>query len=170
MNGATFDSPFVFLTFLAAPAILTNAPTVLALGTSNRLARAADRARAAASAILAARNAEDPLVQLQQSEFGTAMKRTQLLVQALRRFYLAAGCFAAGTCVALLGAFLDYLGVHWLDAATQVLTLIAALAGVLGLMHGALTLLQETRLALRALADQEAAISTWRAAHPLPGM
>src|SRR3954468_11632326 len=39
-------NPFAILTFIAAPAILTNASSVLALGTSNRFARTIDRMRA----------------------------------------------------------------------------------------------------------------------------
>lgn len=169
------DSPFVYLSFLAAPAILTNACTVLALGTSNRLARAADRTRAAAAVIVSAESGDDPRIKLQQQEFAAASRRAQLLVMALRRFYLAAGCFAAGTCIALLGAFANYFGFHGLDYFTQVGTVLVAIAGVGGLVHGAITLLYETQIALRSLAEQEAAIRTWQITHPptqsdLPGM
>ena len=38
-------NPFAALSFIAAPAILTNASTVLALSTSNRFMRASDRMR-----------------------------------------------------------------------------------------------------------------------------
>ncbi|MGH7573516.1 MAG: DUF2721 domain-containing protein [Longimicrobiales bacterium] len=38
-------NPFAILSFIIAPAILTNASSVLAMSTSNRLARAVDRAR-----------------------------------------------------------------------------------------------------------------------------
>jgi len=37
---ASGASPFAALTFIAAPALLTNASSLLMLGTSNRLARA----------------------------------------------------------------------------------------------------------------------------------
>jgi len=40
------SNPFAILTFIAAPALLTNASSLLALGTSNRFARNVDRARA----------------------------------------------------------------------------------------------------------------------------
>jgi len=39
------NNPFGVLTAVVAPAILTNASSVLALGTSNRLARVVDRTR-----------------------------------------------------------------------------------------------------------------------------
>ena len=38
-------NPFAGLSLIVAPAIMTNACTVLAMSTSNRLARTADRAR-----------------------------------------------------------------------------------------------------------------------------
>ena len=40
------NNPFGVLTLIVAPAILTNASSVSALATSNRLARATERARA----------------------------------------------------------------------------------------------------------------------------
>ncbi len=163
------DNAFAVLSFLAAPAILTNASTLLALGTSNRLARAADRARAAASLIVASATADDALVVFQQKDFQNSTKRATLLITALRRFYLAAACFAAGTGIALIGAFADYFQIHHLDRAAQIATLIAAAAGVAGLVHGAYTLLQETRIALQSLDMQHAAITQWRATHQSSG-
>jgi hypothetical protein len=168
INVPTINSPFVVLTFLAAPAILTNASTLLALSTANRLARASDRARAAAAAIVAATDPDDPLIRFHQTEFQMSTRRASLLISALRRFYLAAGCFAAGTCVALLGAFGNYFGVHFFDVASQVATVAVALAGVGGLVHGCLVLLRETNIALHTLEQQHAAITTWRATHQLP--
>src|SRR3954467_1193785 len=39
------DNPFAVLTLIAAPAVFTNASSVLSLGTGNRLARVVDRTR-----------------------------------------------------------------------------------------------------------------------------
>ena len=47
------NNPFAVLTAIVAPAILTNACSVLALGTSNRLGRVVDRTRVVASDIAA---------------------------------------------------------------------------------------------------------------------
>ncbi len=165
MSQIHSDSAFAVLSFLAAPAILTNASTILALGTSNRLARAADRARLAAISIVSSPNVSDPLVVLQQQDFQNSTRRATLLIQALRRFYLAAGAFAAATCIALLGAFADYFHITLFDPISQVATIVAALVGVGGLAHGAVTLLQETRIALQSLDLQHAAITKWRATH-----
>lgn len=167
---STAGSPFLFLTFLAAPALLTNASTVLALGTANRLGRASDRARAAAAAIVGAtRPPDDPLLKFQRLEFRLATRRASLLVHAIRRFYLAAACFAAGTCIALVGAFGDYLDFHLFDRATQILTIAAAIAGLGALIHGCVTLLAETRLALQALDQHQSAIDAWGGREPGAG-
>jgi hypothetical protein len=162
------DSPFVILSFLAAPAILTNASTLLALGTSNRLARAADRARAAAAGVVSSKTADDPLTRLHLEDFNNSTRRTQLLIAALRRFYLSAGLFAAGTCVALVGAFADYFNVSFLDTATQLATVLCAAAGVWSLVSGSMILVRETALASKMLQAEHAAITTWRATHVTP--
>jgi Protein of unknown function (DUF2721) len=156
------DNPFAVLSFLAAPAILTNASTVLALSTSNRLARASDRARTASAAIFAGK-AGEPVTEFHRADFQHAARRAQLLVQALRRFYFAAGSFAAGACFALLGAFAGYFHLPMVPLLAQVLTAGAAVAGVGSLVSGSLTLLAETRLALRSLEELHAAITRWRA-------
>ena len=61
------NSPLAVLTFIAAPAILTNASSVLALGTSSRFARNVERARQLISAISKSEKS-DPLVQLQLTQ------------------------------------------------------------------------------------------------------
>ena len=48
-------NPFGILMFIVAPAILTNASSAMALSTSNRFARALDRARALSSQVQAGR-------------------------------------------------------------------------------------------------------------------
>jgi hypothetical protein len=169
-HTALTDNAFAILSFLAAPAVLTNASTLLALGTSNRLARAADRARAA-SALIVATKANDPsdlVLNMHKDDFESATRRAELLILALRRFYLSAGCFAGGTCIALLGAFAEYFDLRALSTPAQVLTILVALLGVAGLVHGSLTLLQETRIALNVLKTQHAAITTWRATRQPP--
>jgi hypothetical protein len=164
IDGHIANNPFAVLTFLAAPAILTNASTLLILSTSNRLARASDRARLASTAILASK-APGPDTAANHREFQHAHRRAEMLVAGLRTFYFAAGCFAAGTCVALLGAFAGYFQIPGVPLLTQVLTSILAICGVGGLVAGSLKLLRETRVALTALGDLHVSITQWRATH-----
>lgn len=165
LSGPTAN-PFAVLTFLAAPAILTNAAGLLTLSTANRLARASDRARIASTALLHLADAEDPLAKLHEGDFQLASRRAELLVRALRTLYLASGSFAAGTCVALIGAFASYFGVPRLVSVAEALTIAAAVLGVGAIVVGSIVLVRETRIALQALASQHAAITRWRATRP----
>jgi hypothetical protein len=80
------DNPFTSLTLIAAPAVLTNASSVLALGTSNRFARAIDRARALAAILEKETVSRDPLTIMRVRQLNRAEKRSLLLLQALRLF------------------------------------------------------------------------------------
>src|SRR5436190_24323387 len=99
-------NPFGILTFIVAPAILTNASSVNALSTSNRLARAMDRARAISSQI--EQHEDEPgvgnEVRLKLLKF--MERRTLLIVRALTCFYISIGSFAAAALISLLGAVL----------------------------------------------------------------
>src|ERR1700760_2165183 len=74
--------PFSVLTFVAAPAVLTNASSVLALGTNNRLARVADRTHAVSAQLAGGKDHGDSA-----TEFTELQARAQLLLRALRCFY-----------------------------------------------------------------------------------
>ncbi len=165
MSGV-MDNPFAMLSFLAAPAVLTNASTVLALGTSNRLARAADKARALSSMLRSGKDAGDSAHQLR--DFNHAIQRARLLVRALRCFYFAAGGFAAGTCVSLVGATGAYFEIQGIVLATQLLVLVTTSVGVGAIVKGALILVGETRVAITVLDDEQALVESWRAGKP-PG-
>ncbi len=110
-------NPFAALSLIVAPAILTNACAVLSMSTSNRLARAVDRARELAKQL------EDPVAGAggpestrRLGELAAAEQRTVMLLGALRSFYVALGAFAAATLVregmlARLDRFCEYFGV-----------------------------------------------------------
>ncbi len=57
--AALADNPFAALTIVVAPAVLTNASSVLCLGTGNRIARVVDRTRVL-NAELATLGTDDP--------------------------------------------------------------------------------------------------------------
>ncbi|OLB85364.1 MAG: hypothetical protein AUI17_05955 [Acidobacteriales bacterium 13_2_20CM_2_55_5] len=95
---AAGNNPFGVLTSVVAPAILTNACSVLALGTSNRLARVVDRTRVVAAELAGfepgTSNYKDSFMQLDRLQV-----RAQLLLRALRLFYASIGLFAAAALV-----------------------------------------------------------------------
>src|SRR6266568_2504292 len=72
------DNPLAVLTLIAAPAVFTNASSVLVLGTGNRLARVVDRTRYIAQQL---RNEHDrALCQMYSTQLERLEKRGQKLV------------------------------------------------------------------------------------------
>src|SRR4051812_22799034 len=99
-------NPFAVLTFIVAPAILTNASSVMAMSTSTRFARSVDRARAVAKELQEGPDADDELARFRLRQLDFANRRARLLVRALSAFYLSLGAFAAASLTSLLGAAL----------------------------------------------------------------
>jgi hypothetical protein len=147
-------NPFGILTFIVAPAILTNASSVMALGTSNRFARAIDRARALSAQVEGKENDPDPEIALRIRQLRVAETRVLLLVRALTAFYLSVGSFAAATLVSLLGAVLFFAQNEILHQFGLVVAFCAGGVGVVSLVTGSGLLVGETRMALRILSDE----------------
>ena len=97
-------SPFGVLSLIVAPAILTNASSVLAMSTTNRLARAVDRARELSKQLEATLDLAAPQAVRRLHELSITEERTMMLVKALGSFYIALGSFASAALFALLGA------------------------------------------------------------------
>src|SRR5260370_7244529 len=96
------ENPFAVLTLIAAPAVFTNASSVLALGTGNRLARVVDRTRYLARELHSA-TARDETTQLWVDHLSRLEKRGALLVRAMSFFYGAIGAFASASLISILG-------------------------------------------------------------------
>lgn len=146
-------NPFAVLTAIVAPAILTNASSVLALGTSNRLARVVDRTRVV-WAELAALDRESPDYQLWATQLPPLHERAQLLVKALRLFYAGLGLFAASALVSVVGSIGAYYGQTVLFEIGAALGILTGASAVLGLSAGCLLMVRETQLAVRYLAKE----------------
>ena len=99
-------NPFTILSLIAAPAVLTNASSVLALGTSNRFARAIDRARALSKWLEEQEANDGPMTKLRVRQLNRTERRSILLLHALRCFYTSLGSFAAAALISLIGAAL----------------------------------------------------------------
>jgi hypothetical protein len=153
------NNPFAVLTAIVAPAILTNASSVLALGTSNRLGRVVDRTRIVAGH-LAALNWAAQLAALET--------RAQMLIKALRLFYAALGLFASSALVSIAGSTAAYYGSRSLFGAAAALATITGASAVIGLSVGCTLMVHETRLAVKSLTE-EAKIRISLHAGPPPG-
>jgi hypothetical protein len=148
------SNPLGMLTFIVAPAILTNASSVMALGTSNRFARTIDRARALSAKVQGNESDPDPEIALQIRQLRTAERRALFLVRALTAFYLSVGSFAAASLVSLLGAVFFVAQSEALHVAALTIAMCAGVAGVGGLVTGSGLLVWETRMALGILREE----------------
>jgi hypothetical protein len=122
------ENPFAALTTVVAPAILTNASSVLCLGTANRLARVVDRTRVVSAELArVVPNAKSCVVCRRQLEALRA--RWTLVLRALRLFYLSLGSFAAATLISLFGAVVASSGLHIPFPFTALLGLVSGTLG-----------------------------------------
>jgi hypothetical protein len=150
-------NPFAVLSLIVAPAILTNACSLLSMSTSNRLARAVDRARELAKQLEEPTAGAGTEATRRLNELAVAEQRSEMLLSALRSFYIALGGFAVATLVSLLGAVL----IRFSGPIVLALEIAAVLAGVVAvgaLVHGSLLLVRETRIAVSVLRQRAAAV------------
>jgi hypothetical protein len=146
-------NPFAVLTAIVAPAILTNASSVLALGTSNRLARVVDRTRIVA-AQLASFEPGTADHQVWAAQLAPLHVRGQLLVKALRFFYAGLGLFAASALVSVGGSIVAYYGQPVLFYTAAALAVVTGASAVLGLCAGCVLMVRETQLAVKYLEEE----------------
>jgi hypothetical protein len=132
-------NPFSVLSWIIAPALLTNACTLLILSTANRLARAVDRAREVSG------KAE------RAAELTAHEQRSFMLLSALRSFYVACGSFATATLISIVGAVAAPLGVHGLVRVLEACAAAAGLAAVGALLYGSVVVMRETGIVVRLL-------------------
>jgi hypothetical protein len=144
-NLLLMQNPFAVLTFIAAPAILTSASSVLAMSTINRLLRARERMHELydESKNPPAEQDKQLLVQVNRVE-----QQGLLLVHALRAIYIAVSAFAAASLVTLLGAVAGQIGSDLLLHIVVIAGLLLGFVGVSGLIGGCINLLRASELSL----------------------
>ena len=155
MDTSLSQSPFAVLTFIAAPAVLTNATSVLAMSTINRMLRTRDRMQQlfefSAAAPQSPADAQRLLDQVNRVEC-----QASLLLHAMHSIYVALGAFAAASLVTLLGVVLEHWQVGWLRLLIG-FGLVLGFVGVGGLITGCWNLLRVTRLSIANI-HQEAEV------------
>jgi hypothetical protein len=148
------QTPLELLTVIAAPALITNASSLLVLSSSNRFARAVDRARAIATGLGKHDQPEHVRIALLKEQ-KVATQRTHTLVQALTCFYLAIGAFSFGTFAGLIGIGIERLGYPEAERLLTDISLGVVTIGILSITTGSAMLVHESRMALRGLAIEE---------------
>lgn len=147
-------NPFAILTFISAPAVLTNASCVLLFGTGNRYGRAIDRVHELADTIEKGPGLEEDELLLRVRQLESAEARTLLIVRALTCFYSAVAGFVASTLVSLIGAVLISTGIQPGVSFSFAFAFLTGTLGVLAMITGALMLVRETRFSFRVLREE----------------
>ena len=147
------NNPFAVLTAIVAPAILTNACSVLALGTSNRLGRVVDRTRVVTSDIAASKPGSEGFLEW-TSQLRALETRTHMLLRALRLYYAALGLFASSALISVAGSMAAYYGQRLLFQLGALLAILTGGSAVVGLSAGCFTMVNETRLAVKSLGEE----------------
>jgi hypothetical protein len=146
------QSPFEVLTLIAAPALLTNASSVLAMSTTNRMLHTRERMQDLYARSEAGGQA-GPAAALLVAQVNRVESQAVLLLNALRCVYVALGSFAGATLVTLLGAGLMPEGELWFHL-TASAVVVLGLVGVGGLVLGSLHLFHATQISLANLREE----------------
>ena len=144
-------NPFIMLTFIVAPAVLTNACALLAMSTSNRFARAIDMAKEIARQIENDSDIIPSRLDRLVNEFTTAETRGLLLLKALRCFYLSLSCFAMVALVSLLGSVSTILKSQIVETLFLSFVLLLGLVAVGGIVYGVILLIREIRMVMAVM-------------------
>jgi hypothetical protein len=147
-------NPFAILTFISAPAVLTNASCVLLFGTGNRYGRAIDRMHQLSGMVEKGSSLGQAELRLRIRQLEACETRTLLIVQALTCFYTAVSGFVASTLVSLIGAVLVFEQIGWGVSFSFVLAGFAGIIGVAAMIAGAVSLARETTFSFRILKEE----------------
>jgi hypothetical protein len=145
------QSPFAVLTFIVAPAILTNATSVLALSTINRMLRTRERMQ---DLYAQSENSQSFRGDVFVGQVNRVEKQAMHLLGALRWIYTALSGFAGASLVTLLGAVAGEFGNELLMRIIVGMGFLLGVAGVTGLVGGCLNLLHATQLSLASIREE----------------
>jgi hypothetical protein len=164
-NSLLTQNPFAVLTFIVAPAILTNATSVLALSTINRMLRTRERMQ---QLFADSRAATQPPGSTFLAQVDRVERQGELLLNAMRWIYVSLGSFAAASLITLLGAVAGQLGSELLLRILVGAALLLGITGVAGLVGGCFNLFHATQLSLTSIREEAAQIRARQPGWNLP--
>jgi uncharacterized protein DUF2721 len=150
--GSFAENPFTVLTIVVAPAILTNAASILSMGVATHLGRVLDRRRIVSTQLAAPTLSIEDRLLYQRQLIGLDV-RARIVLRALRFFYLSAGSFGGAALISLVGSIYtaSVSSLHVGFTVIGMLGLLSGTAGVGGLVAGCAMMVQETRFAVHGL-------------------
>lgn len=144
------ENPFSVLSYIVAPALLTNTTALLLMGTINRFGRAVDRARAVAERVTKGGATDAELDRLTETELDVCRRRVNIIRNAMTAFYTATACLALATLVSLVGALIGPVSSTLVLDVALGISAAFGVAGVAAIVFGSATLVGESRLGAQA--------------------
>lgn len=154
-NNLLTNNPFAVLTFIAAPAILTNASSVLAMSTINRMLRTRDRMH---ELFKESESTSKLLGEKFIEQVNRVERQAAMLLSAMRWIYTALGAFVSASLVTLAGAVAGQFGSEILMRVIIGAGLLLGVVGVTGLVGGCVNLFHTTQLSMMNIRDEAEAI------------
>jgi hypothetical protein len=154
MDTSTVN-PLAALTFISAPAVLTNASCVLLFGAGNRYARAVDRTHELARMADALVDFDSEESRLRMLQLQAAEDRALYIVRALTCFYGSVAAFVASTLIGLLAGIAAN---RWAGFPVNLAFgtgLLIGSAGVMSMIAGSILLIIETRDSFTVLREEK---------------
>lgn len=143
------QNPFTVVTIIAAPAILTNASSVLSLSTSTRFMKCIDRIHQYNMELEKAHSVEIKKMLIRQIELSHQQARHFLA--ALRSIYMSLGAFALACLFALIGATTTTLLSNTLIESIAVISLVSGGVGALGFLTSSYSLIKASFITVNVL-------------------
>lgn len=155
------QNPFTIITIIGAPAILTNASSILGLSTGTRLMKCLDTIAGIEKKL------EDSSVVEEMKEIYLAQSRlshrqSRNFLRALRASYTSLAAFAFSCFIALVGSIFILFGLREVAQGLALLSLIAGSTGVLGLVWSSIELIVASKLTLLIMSKNLEALKTSR--------
>ncbi|SDT88360.1 Protein of unknown function [Verrucomicrobium sp. GAS474] len=147
IDPAAAQAPFSALTFIVAPALLTNATSVLAMSTINRHLRTRDRMHELYK-LPDPKDESAPDRARRMLHVDRIQRQGELLLHSLHAIYIALAAFSGSTLVTLLGASLATVFPGFAYHLFINVGLVLGCVGVGGLMLGSWQLFRATQLSL----------------------
>lgn len=147
VTTAVSQNPFAVMTFIAAPAILTNASSILTLSTSTRLMRCLDRINQLTEKI----DSGELSLELRQTYFKQIQlshRQSRQFLVALRAIYATLASFAIASFMAIIGAAIASFSPHSVIEGFGIASLVAGGFGVFGFVWSSINLIKASRITL----------------------
>lgn len=141
------SNPFAVISFIAAPAILTNASSILSLSTSTRLIRCLDRINHLTEKLDKGGISED-LRRMYSKHIDFSHRQSRQFLRALRAIYVSLASFALAAFIALMGAALVTALPNGVVEGMAILSFIAGGIGSVGFVWASVELIKASKITI----------------------